>query len=136
MLADYTFDASYLVDFIYDANELNPVDVVDIANMKPLWGKGVDESYIVIRGIKVTKNNAMLMARDKNPTLKITLPGGIITMIKFGFSEQKFDALVRDTGYVLIDVLGKCSINEWQGNITPQILIEDFEVLGSCDYYF
>ena len=133
-LANYDFTACYDVDFIYHANDFKPQDILDIASMKPLWGKGLDEAFVVIKGVKVTKTNATLMSRDKNPTLKITLPNGT-SLIKFGSSEEEYNSLLTD-GYVEVDVLGTTTINEWMGNITPQILVKELEVVGQQAYYF
>lgn len=135
MLAQYDFNASYNVDFVFDGSDINPQDILDIANMKPLWGKGVDEAYVVIRNIKITKDNISLLAADRNPTLKISLNGGL-TLIKFGSSKEEFESLARETGYTEITVVGKCSINEWRGNISPQILVEEYEVTNVMAYYF
>ena len=133
-LANYDFTACYDVDFIYHANDFKPQDILDIASMKPLWGKGLDEAFVVIKGVKVTKTNVTLMSKDKNPTLKITLPNGT-SLIKFGSSEEEYNSLLTD-GYVEVDVLGTTTINEWMGNITPQILVKELEVVGQQAYYF
>lgn len=135
MLADYDFNASYNVDYIFDADNLKPQDIMDIAKMKALWGKGIDEAYIVVRNIKVTEQNLRLLSADRNPTLKISLFGGALTLIKFGSSEKEYKDILSK-GYTLIDICGKCSANVWNGNITPQILIEDFEIKQKVDYYF
>ena len=50
-------------------------------------------------------------------------------------SKEEFEDL-KSSGYVEIDVIGTCAINEWQGIITPQILIKDYEIVGKQDYYF
>ena len=86
------------------------------------------------KGIKVTSNNITLMSANKNPTIKITLQNGT-SLIKFGASQAEFESL-KSSGYTEIDVIGTCAINEWQGMITPQILIKDYEVVGKQDYYF
>lgn len=36
--ADKDFSPSYKVDFIYSAGEIKPKDVLDIGDMKSLWG--------------------------------------------------------------------------------------------------
>ena len=133
-LANYDFTACYDVDFIYNVNDFKPQDILDIASMKSLWGKGLEEAFVVIKGVKVTKSNITLMSRDKNPTLKITLPNGT-SLIKFGSSEEEYNSLLTD-GYVEVDVLGTTTINEWMGNITPQILVKELEVIGQQAYYF
>lgn len=134
VLANYDFSACYDVDYEYMSNDFKAQDIIDIGSMKSLWGKGVDEAMIVIKGIKITSNNITLMSANKNPTIKITLQNGT-SLIKFGASQAEFKSL-KSSGYTEIDVIGTCAINEWQGMITPQILIKDYEVVGKQDYYF
>ena len=134
VLANYDFSACYDVDYEYMSNDFKAQDIIDIGSMKSLWGKGVDEAMVVIKGIKITSNNITLMSANKNPTIKITLQNGT-SLIKFGASQSEFKSL-KSSGYTEIDVIGTCAINEWQGMITPQILIKDYEVVGKQDYYF
>lgn len=134
VLANYDFSACYDVDYEYMSNDFKAQDIIDIGSMKSLWGKGVDEAMVVIKGIKITSNNIILMSANKNPTIKITLQNGT-SLIKFGASQAEFKSL-KSSGYTEIDVIGTCAINEWQGMITPQILIKDYEVVGKQDYYF
>ena len=134
VLANYDFSACYDVDYEYTSNDFKAQDIIDIGSMKSLWGKGVDEAMVVIKGIKITSNNITLMSANKNPTIKITLQNGT-SLIKFGASQAEFESL-KSSGYTEIDVIGTCAINEWQGMITPQILIKDYEVVGKQDYYF
>lgn len=134
VLTNYDFSACYDVDYEYMSNDFKAQDIIDIGSMKSLWGKGVDEAMVVIKGIKITSNNITLMSANKNPTIKITLQNGT-SLIKFGASQAEFESL-KSSGYTEIDVIGTCAINEWQGMITPQILIKDYEVVGKQDYYF
>ena len=134
VLANYDFSACYDVDYEYMSNDFKAQDIIDIGSMKSLWGKGIDEAMVVIKGIKITSNNITLMSANKNPTIKITLQNGT-SLIKFGASQSEFESL-KSSGYTEIDVIGTCAINEWQGMITPQILIKDYEVVGKQDYYF
>ena len=134
VLANYDFSVCYDVDYEYMSNDFKAQDIIDIGSMKSLWGKGVDEAMVVIKGIKITSNNITLMSANKNPTIKITLQNGT-SLIKFGASQAEFESL-KSSGYTEIDVIGTCAINEWQGMITPQILIKDYEVVGKQDYYF
>ena len=134
VLANYDFSACYDVDYEYMSNDFKAQDIIDIGSMKSLWGKGVDEAMVIIKGIKITSNNITLMSANKNPTIKITLQNGT-SLIKFGASQAEFESL-KSSGYTEIDVIGTCAINEWQGMITPQILIKDYEVVGKQDYYF
>lgn len=58
-------------------------------------------------------------------------------MIKFNASDELCQKLQEEnTGYVELDIVGKCSTNEWLGNVTPQILIEDYQITDNLKYYF
>ena len=75
------------------------------------------------------------MSPDKSPTLKITLPGNL-TLIKFKSSQEEFDKLFTEEGCTTINIVGTCNLNEWNGNINPQIFIEDYEIINQTTYYF
>ena len=134
-LANFDFTPKYYIDLEYDANYLIPADVLNIANFDNLWGQGIEEPFILVKNLKVSKENIALL---KETTLKITIPadGQDISLIKFGSSKSEFDSLCSDLGYVTIDVIGHFQKNVWNGNVSPQINIEDFEIVGRAVYYF
>lgn len=115
--------------------DCSPNDILSIANFNYLWGQGVEEPRIAFENISISNNNITLLSPDKNPTLKITLPSGI-TCIKFKSSEEEYESLVNSSGCTIINVVGRCEKNEWGGNVTPQILIEDYEIVKTQKYYF
>ena len=133
-LKDFNFDACYRVDVIYNANDIQSNSILEIAGLKSLWGQGIEEPYIAIENIKVSKDNIVLMSRDKNPTLKITLPNGI-SLIKFKSSEEEFNNLYSE-GYITINVIGRCEQNVWNGNVSAQVILEDYEIVKKQQYYF
>ena len=134
-LADFDFTPCYKVDFIFNGSNFRGKDIVEIAELKSLWGQGVDEPFIAIEHINVYAGNVSLMSPDKNPTLKITLPNGT-SLIKFKSSEEEYEKLRSEVGCVTINIVGKCERNIWNGMITPQIIIEDYEIVGEQKYYF
>lgn len=71
----------------------------------------MDEALIAIHDLKVTKEMLTLMSPDKKPTLKITLPNKV-SLIKFGSSQEEFNSLYSEEGYIAIDIVGKCNANE------------------------
>ena len=134
ILKDTSDEAVYYVDYIYDGVNVKPEHILDIAGLGHLWGKDVDEPLIAIKGLKVTKDMVTLMSPDNKPTLKITLPNKV-SLIKFGSSIEEYDSLAKN-GYVEIDVIGKCNKNEWNGWVTPQVFIDDYEVVDHVKYIF
>lgn len=134
-LDGFDFTPIYNVDFIYKSDELTPDKVIDIAGLKSLWGQGVEEAEIAVEGIKVHKDNIRILSPDKNPTLKIMLPNGI-NFMKFRSSEEEYDKLYSELGYVTINIVGECERNIWNNKISPQIMIKDYEIVDRANYYF
>ena len=134
-LAGFDFTPCYKVDFIFNGGDFRGKDIVEIAELKSLWGQGVDEPFVAIEHINVYAGNVVLMSPDKSPTLKITLPNGT-SLIKFKSSQEEYEKLRSETGCIIINVVGKCERNVWNGTVTPQIIIEDYEIVGEQKYYF
>ena len=134
-LADFDFTPCYKVDFIFYGDDFRGNDIVEIAELKSLWGQGVEEPLVAIEHINIHNGNVVLMSPDKSPTLKITLPNGT-SLIKFKSSQEEYEKLHSETGCVTINVVGKCERNIWNGIVSPQIIIEDYEIVGEQKYYF
>ena len=135
ILKDSSDEATYYVDYIYQGNEVNGEHILDIARLDNLWGKDMDEPFIAIKNLKITKDMLTLMSPDKKPTLKITLPNKV-SLIKFGSSQEEYEKLLSETGYIEIDVVGRCNKNEWNGWVSPQVFIEDYEIVDKAKYIF
>ena len=131
-LLDMASEPIYYVDYIWRANEVDPTAILDIADLAPYWGKDMDESLVAIHGLQITKEMLTMMASN---TVKITLPNGV-SMIKFRMPDEEYNKLYSENGYVEIDVVAKPNKNEWNGNISAQLLIEDYQIVGGCAYVF
>lgn len=134
-LANFDFMPCYKVDFIFNGSNFNGNDIIEIAELKSIWGQGIDEPYVAIENIKVYSENITLMSADRNPTLKITLSNGT-SLIKFKSSKEEYDSLSSGQGYLNITIIGRCERNMWNGRVSPQIIIEDYEITEKEDYYF
>lgn len=134
-LADFDFTPCYKVDFIFYGDDFRGQDIVEIAELKSLWGQGVDEPFVALEHINIHNGNVTLMSPDKSPTLKITLPNGT-SLIKFKSSQEEYEKLHSETGCITINVVGKCERNIWNGIVSPQIIVEDYEIVGEQKYYF
>jgi single-stranded-DNA-specific exonuclease len=134
-LAEFDFTPCYKVDFIMDGSNFNGNDIIKIAELKSIWGQGVEEPLVAIENIKVYGGNVVLMSQDRNPTLKITLPNGT-SLIKFKSSNEEYEKLCSKLGCVTINVVGRCERNIWNGIVSPQISIKDYEIVGETEYYF
>lgn len=134
-LESFDFTPCYKVDFIFSGGDFKGTDIVEIAELKSIWGQGIDEPYVAIENVKVSNENVYLMSADKNPTLKITLPNGT-SLIKFKSSQEEYESFKSTMGCVTINVIGRCERNIWNGTVTPQLIIEDYEIVSTTQYYF
>ena len=135
LLKDVEFNPCYKVDFIFNGCDFNSNDIIQISDYQHLYGQGIEEPYIAIENLTINKDNLFLMSKDKNPTLKITLPNGT-SLIRFKSSEEEYEKLYSDLGCVKINVVGQCRQNYWNGQTTAQIEIVEYEIVGGQSYYF
>ena len=119
------FKPVYLVDYVWNYDRVNPKYVLDIAELN-IYGQGIPESKVVVKDIALDNVNVQLLGEAKgHPTIKISLPSGVDIM-KFKSSREEFEEWTSDEKKLTI--VGTCSKNSWMGNVTPQILIDDFEL--------
>ena len=134
-LVNMASEPVYYVDYIYNGADVNPQDILEISNLSDLWGKDMDEAMVAVKDIKISKE-LVVVYRKTNNTLKITLPNKV-SLMKFNATDEECEMLENQTGaYIQMDIVGKCHKNEWLGNITPQIFIEDWEITGQGKYLF
>ena len=133
-LADMNDEAIYYVDYIYEGNDIKEQDILSIADLEDLWGKDVEEPYLCVQHLKVTADMVTVYTKRDN-TLKISLPNGI-SLMKFRASDKECYKLQNTQGYYEMNIIGRANKNEWMGNITPQIFIEDYEIIDSSEYVF
>ena len=134
-LQDMSDEAIYYVDYIYKGSEVSYQDILTIAEMEDLWGKDIEEPLVCIEGLKVS-SNMVTVYQKKDNTLKISLPNGI-SIIKFKATDDECYKLQNQGfGYLELNIIGKANKNEWMGNISPQIFIEDYEIVDSNKYIF
>lgn len=131
ILKDMADEAVYYVDYIWSVNEINPTAICKIAELADIWGKDMDEAMVAIQGIQITKDMLSMM---KSNTVKITLPN--VNIIKFRMPDEEYNQLYSDQGYIEIDAVCKCNINEWNGIKSAQLFLEAYNIVGSCGYVF
>ena len=128
-LADFDFNSSYYeVDFIRrgDAKDLYQI-ISDIGGHDDIWGQGIKEALINITDLYVNKNQIQIIGSRKD-TLKFVYNG--ITYIKF-FAKDLIEQLNNIEGSLCFNVVGKMNMNYYNGSVTPQIMIENYEVIDS-----
>ncbi|MDD4516361.1 DHH family phosphoesterase [Massilibacteroides sp.] len=125
----------YQCDFLFDANDpALPDAIFEIAHYKNLWGQGIEEPLIAITGVLLSSQSLFLCGQRKS-TLKISLPNGVSCITHKSSQEEHDSLIIPYDGKVeeryLATIVGKASVNEYGGRVSPQIDIESFEVQGT-----
>lgn len=115
-------DFCYEVDVVYNA-EIKKQHFYIINDCKELWCNGCEEPLVAIKNLKVKKSNISI----KGSVLKIFDKG--ISYIKFKSNENEYNEIVSKGfgDYIEFSIIGRYSLNEYNGNRYPQIIIEDYE---------
>jgi single-stranded DNA-specific DHH superfamily exonuclease len=136
-----TVDTSltYNVDFMMEYNDpMLPLVIERLADYHDLWGQGIAEPLIAVTNVKIAPSNTQLMSAEKSPTIKIKLEG--LELIKFKSSQEEFRSIIipYDDGVEQCynaTVIGRASVNEWMGKITPQLQITTYDI-DTVEYMF
>lgn len=114
----------YHVDYIWTNKTIDDNKVLDIGKFN-IYGQEIPESLVIVKDIYLNPSMITLMSPDKHPTLKIQLNNGV-SAIKFKSDENEYEKFCEPN--TTLTIVAKCAINEWNGTVTPQLLIEDFEL--------
>lgn len=115
---------TYWVDYIWNAQDLFYDRVFALGGLN-IYGQNVQESLVCLENIPLSASNVTLMGLAKgHPTLKIKIGG--VDIIKFHSSEEEYEEFISPG--ITITLVAKAALNEWNGNVTPQLLVEDFEL--------
>ena len=97
--------------------------VMELGSATDIYGQGLPEPLIYIQDINLSSSDIEIIGKNKD-TLKFTKFG--ITYIRFHAKDMIED--LSNYSNMKINLVGKANINEWMGNVTPQIFIEEYEV--------
>ena len=135
LLKDFDTTPCYFVDLEVSASQLTDNEVFAIASNNDIWGQGLEEPLIAITNIRLTADDIHYMGERQN-TLKLTFPGRRTSMLKFNIKEEEKEKLDPGDGTITITAIGKCSLNHYMGNVTPQVMLEDFEIVRQTKWDF
>ena len=131
-LKNVDFTSYYEVDFIIDIDDLDISFIKTMDELKDFYGQGIGEALVYISNIKVSRNDINFMGKD-NSTIKFVY-NDEITFIKFRIGENDpiykwLNDWENDDDFIVINVIGKVGLNNYKGILTPQVIIEDYQVI-------
>lgn len=116
------FTPVYWVDYIWDENTIDPQAILELGGLE-LYGQEIPESQVVVENIRLSETNVTLMGAKRN-TIKVMC--GSVACILFGTDEDTYQKFIE--GDKQLTIVGVPNCNEWNGNVLPQILIDDYEL--------
>ena len=125
-LEDINFNEGfYEADFIINGNcsYLNEM-IFDLWKGKNIYGQNCPEPIIVTQNLTIRPDNIKIIGAYKD-TIKITFNN--TTFMKFK-AKDLIEQLQNYSGGFIATIVGRPSVNSWNGIETPQILIEDIEI--------
>lgn len=125
-LKDFPIENVYNVDFVLEEADIDNFLIQEIHDMRHLWSRGLDEPLIAIKNVKFYKSDILLMGAKEN-TIKLYSNELAYMMFK---KDKELHEKLTENEYVVLDIVGKASVNEYNNNISYQIIVEDFEIIG------
>lgn len=125
-LANINFNEGfYEADFIVNGNcsYLNEM-IFDLWKGKNIYGQNCPEPIIITQNLTIRPDNIKIIGAYKD-TVKITFNN--TTFMKFK-AKELIEQLQNYPGGFIATIVGRPSVNSWNGTETPQILIEDIEI--------
>jgi single-stranded-DNA-specific exonuclease len=126
-LAQYDFGSGYYeVDFSRPAlaNDIDKI-IESLDNYKQNWSQNNGEPLIYISGIHFSKKDVTLMGKN-NSSVKIIKNG--IAYVKFNATDMIDEINMSESDNLKMDVVGRGNLNFWNGSITPQIMVDHYEI--------
>ncbi len=125
---DIDLDDSINVTASFNANEHIPQYLFTFADeYEELWSQGISKPQYYTYNIRINSKDIKQLGKNKT-TIKFHYNG--IDYIKFFVSHEEQDTkwFIGESIDLKVEVIGEFGVNEWNNRITPQILINDFEV--------
>lgn len=136
LLQDVVYDSTYNVDFIFKQSDVNIPNISDMTKFDDIIGQGIEEPMIAIENIRVSRSQFEIFGKNEDT---ISFMVNDIKFIQFKCKDgNKLYEWINDTwcedDEIIITIVGKPSINDYQGIKTYQIIIEDINVIDMiCD---
>ena len=130
LLKDVDFDIPIQCDFILDVDDLDIQFIQEIDAAQWIWGTGIKEPKIAIENISIQRKDITVQGKSFD---SVTFTVNDIKYVQFKLTDgDSLYDFVNDWGgseddWITIDVVGECSLNEYAGIFTPQVIITGCE---------
>jgi single-stranded-DNA-specific exonuclease len=133
ILHDVEYDSTYRVDFILDVEDINIKLITDLAKFEDIICQGIEEPMLAVENIILTRDCFEIFGKNED-TINFVIDDIKYVQFKCKEGNPLYDWLQNawsDEDSVTFNIVGKPSINEYNGVRTPQVIIEDVIVIST-----
>ena len=133
ILRDVEYDSTYRVDFILDIEDVDIKLITELARFEDIVCQGIEEPMLAVENISLTKDCFEIFGKNED-TISFTIDEIKYIQFKCKEGNSLYDFLQNawdENDSVTFNIVGKPSINEYNGVRTPQIIIEDVVVIDT-----
>lgn len=133
ILKDVEYDTTYLVDYIFDIYEVDVNTIMQLSVFDNIICQGIEEPKIAVENIKLSRSEFEIFGK-KEDIISFTYNGIKYVQFKCKEGNQIYDFLQNawdDNETVTFNIVGKPSINEYNGIRTPQVIILDNDIIST-----
>lgn len=130
ILRDVEYDSTYRVDFILDIEDIGIKLITELARFEDIVCQGIEEPMLAVENISLTKDCFEIFGKNED-TISFTIDEIKYIQFKCKDGNPLYDFLQNawsSDDCVTFNLVGKPTINEYNGIRTPQIIIEDVDV--------
>ena len=124
--------ATTMIDKEYKNGKIDVNDVIDIIENDDLWGGKVTEPLFLVTNIHLMDGDINIIGKKQN-TVKFRYNN--IDYLMFNVSQDEIGNLTKYNSFTLNTIV-RFNKNEYNGNVTLQALIEDYEIKECNSFFF
>lgn len=127
------YDDTIYVDFIFEPYDLDADFFQTLDKNQWVWGNGISEPLVAVEGVTVSTDEIAIMGKDKN-SISFFADGVKYCKFKLSQDDELLELANEASGEeIKLNVVGKCSVNDYGGKRVAQMIIDDYEVLDKSE---
>lgn len=132
ILKDVKYDSTYKVDFILDVKDMSIKLITDLARFEDIVCQGIEDPMLAVENISLTKDCFEIFGKNED-TISFMIDEIKYIQFKCKEGNRIYDWIQNawdENDCITFNIVGKPSINEYNGVRTPQVIIEDIAVIS------
>lgn len=130
ILKNVEYDSTYYCDYIFNAEHLSIPIISSLTSLEDFVGTGINEPIIAITNISLCKRDLQILGKNSD-TYKLNIND--VELVKFRAKNDdpvlSWYMQASDEDEICFEIVGKPSVNIFNGIKTMQVIIEDTKVI-------